>query len=96
MEYAQDLGYPAAWGDPNQLPAYSHSANQTWKAIGLPSPRPGVGGLPCELVHGSVGMGLEGSCTANAGMRGLTALVKALGIYLPVTANPARVSTQCD
>ncbi|KDR84996.1 hypothetical protein GALMADRAFT_309287 [Galerina marginata CBS 339.88] len=83
---AMDLGYPALWGDPTVLPAYGGSvANETWKVLGIRS-RPGVGGLPCEVLHGKVGssLGLTESCTANACLRAMTGFTEALAIYLPV------------
>jgi len=45
-----------------------------------------VGGIPCEVVHGRVGQrfGLSSSCTTNAFLRGVTAFIKAVAIYLPV------------
>lgn len=84
--YASDLGYPAAWGSPLALPsAGGRKADITWNQLGVKN-RPGVGGLPCELVHGGVGskIGLAGSCTANAGLRAAKALSQSMAIYLPV------------
>jgi hypothetical protein len=83
----QKLGFPASWSDPSVLPAYGGSiANAVWKSIGVHS-RPGVGGLPCEIVHGKIGLssGLQQSCAANTGLRILKAFLKALVIYLPVS-----------
>ena len=83
----QKLGFPASWSDPSILPAYGGSiADEVWKSIGVHS-RPGVGGLPCEVVHGKTGMslGLQQSCTANTGIRVLKAFLEALVIYLPVS-----------
>ena len=78
---SQDLGYPIKWGDPTLLPAYGgYVASATWKAFGVPR-RGSVGGLPCEIVHGSV---TGGSCTANVAIRGLHAFLEALALYLPV------------
>ncbi len=80
--FAQDLGYPPSWGDATLLPAKGGpAATAVWKKIGVPG-RDGLGGIPCELVHGGV---KGGSCTANAGIRGLNALIKAVAIYLPVS-----------
>lgn len=80
-----DLGYPAAWGDPRKLPAYGGSAaDKTWKDLAVPN-RHGVGGLPCEIIHGSV---TGNSCTANAAIRGLHAFAEAAAIYLPVHVVP--------
>ncbi|KAK7058968.1 hypothetical protein VNI00_001592 [Paramarasmius palmivorus] len=82
--YAKDLGYPASWGDPGTLPASGLDATRTWKELGVVG-RDGIGGLPCELVHGGEGqaLGLASSCTANSGIRGAKAFVEALLIYLP-------------
>ncbi|RXW22947.1 hypothetical protein EST38_g2910 [Candolleomyces aberdarensis] len=85
-EYVRDLGYPASWGDLNDLPAYGGAiANAAWKKLGIPN-RSGVGGLPCEVVHGPIGksLGLQSSCHANAGLRGIRAFGQALFIYVPV------------
>ena len=78
---SQDLGYPTQWGDPKLLPAYGgYSASAVWQALGVHR-RGHVGGLPCEIVHGSV---TGGSCTANVAIRGLHAFLEALALYLPV------------
>lgn len=77
-----DLGYPSAWGDISRIPAFGGvKAADAWKAIGVPT-RDGLGGIPCELVHGGV---TGSSCTANAVIRGAHAFVEALAIYLPVS-----------
>ncbi|OSX67574.1 hypothetical protein POSPLADRAFT_1064166 [Postia placenta MAD-698-R-SB12] len=79
--HARDLGYPSMWGDVAQLPAYGgKEASAAWKRLGV-SGRAGVGGIPCELVHGSV---TGGSCTANTMIRGAEAFAEAFAIYLPV------------
>lgn len=79
--YSRDLGYPAAWGDPAQLPAYGGAkATKVWKALSVTG-RDGLGGIPCELVHGRV---TGGSCTANAGIRGAQAFAEGVLLYLPV------------
>lgn len=79
---AQDHGYPAAWGDISRIPAYGGpSASAAWKALGIKS-RHGLGGLPCELVHGTVA---GSSCTTNALLRFVYAFVEAVAIYLPVS-----------
>lgn len=83
----QKLGFPASWSDPSVLPAYGgFISNAVWKSIGVQS-RPGVGGLPCEIVHGNTGvsLGLQQSCAANTGLRALKAFLEALVIYLPVS-----------
>jgi hypothetical protein len=85
--FSKELGYNASWGDPAALPAYGGAmADAAWRSLGVKT-RPGVGGLPCELVHGGVGsnLGLEGSCTANSSLRGLKAFAEAIAIYLPVS-----------
>ncbi|ETW87224.1 hypothetical protein HETIRDRAFT_431632 [Heterobasidion irregulare TC 32-1] len=77
---SQDLGYPASWGTPLSVPAYGGSmANASWKALGV-SGRDGVGGVPCEIIHGTGGV----SCTGNAIFRAQHAFLKAVAIYLPV------------
>ncbi|RPD82545.1 hypothetical protein L226DRAFT_607652 [Lentinus tigrinus ALCF2SS1-7] len=83
--FSQTLGYPAAWGDPAQLPAYGGpAADRMWQKIGVAN-RTGRGGIPCELVHGGV---TGGSCTANAGIRGIQAFAEAVALYLPVHVLP--------
>ena len=80
---AQDLGYPAAWGDISRVPAYGAGGAATaaaWSTLGVKN-RDGLGGIPCELVHGGLG---GGSCTANAAIRGAQAFAEAIAIYLPV------------
>ncbi|KAJ6575120.1 hypothetical protein B0H19DRAFT_935207 [Mycena capillaripes] len=91
--YARDLGHPAAWGDPSILPAYGGSqADKVWTQLGVT--RSGVGGLPCQLVHGDVGLslGLEQSCTANVGLRGIKVFLEAVAIYFPVQFLPVLLS----
>ena len=88
MTFAQDLGYPASWGDSSLLPPFGGEiANERWKALGV-SGRESVGGLPCEIVHGGVGKMLSGggSCVANAVERGTIGFLQAMLIYLPVSA----------
>lgn len=87
---AQDLGHPASWGDPSKLPAYGGTvANAAWKQLGVTS-RHGVGGLPCETLHGglSVRWGLGDGCTANASIRFALAFAEAIALYLPVSFLP--------
>lgn len=91
--FAKEMGYNTLWGDPSALPAYGGAtANAAWKALGVNN-RSGVGGLPCELVHGNVGstLGLQGSCTANASLRAGKAFLEAIAIYLPVS-RPGRMN----
>ena len=95
---ARDLGLPAAWGDPTVVPAYGGSiANEAWKKLGLFN-RPGVGGIPCEILHGEVGssLGLTSSCTANASLRVFKGFTEALAIYLPVSKPSVPPSTNED
>ncbi|KAH9004027.1 hypothetical protein EDB86DRAFT_2122887 [Lactarius hatsudake] len=85
---SRDLGYPAQWGDPKILPAYGgYAANAIWKPLGVHG-RGSVGGLPCEIVHGSV---TGGSCTGNVTIRGVHAFLEALALYLPVHVLPILV-----
>ena len=87
VHLAEELGYSPSWGDPTLLPAYGGDfANEAWKRLGV-SGRSGIGGLPCELVHGGIGarFGLHRSCIANAAIRAIHAFAEALVIYLPVS-----------
>ncbi|KAH9954422.1 hypothetical protein BC827DRAFT_1143868 [Russula dissimulans] len=82
---SKDLGYPAQWGDPSLLPAYGgNAASAVWNILGVRGRGP-VGGLPCEIVHGSV---TGGSCTANFVIRGLHAFLEGLALYVPVHVLP--------
>ena len=79
---SKDLGYPAQWGDPSLVPAYGgNAASAVWNILGVRGRGP-VGGLPCEIVHGSV---TGGSCTANFAIRGLHAFLEGLALYVPVS-----------
>ncbi|KAJ3975356.1 hypothetical protein EV361DRAFT_792548 [Lentinula raphanica] len=92
--YAKDLGYPSSWGDPSRLPAFGGpSAENVWKVLGVTG-REGLGGVPCELVHGGVGsnMSLAGSCTANSGIRGAKAFFEAVLLYLPAHFLPVLIT----
>jgi len=81
---SQDLGYPASWGDANRLPAYGGTtADIAWRSLGVHG-RNGVGGLPCEIIHGTMA---GRSCTKNMALRGLYAFLEALAIYMPVCVN---------
>lgn len=83
---SQELGHPAAWGDPALVPAYGGpKATASWRALGVTG-RDGVGGIPCEIVHGKMrGLGaVGGSCTRNVGVRAAYAFVEALAVYTPV------------
>lgn len=88
ISHAQDLGYPAAWGDPARLPVTGGpNADRIWQELGVTS-RPGRGGLPCELVHGDL---MTSSCAENAGTRWIKAFIKAFLIYLPVHTIPTLI-----
>ena len=85
--FSKELGYNTSWGDPTALPAYGGAAaDAVWSSLGVKN-RLGVGGLPCELVHGGVGsnFGLDSSCAANSSLRGLKAFLEAIAIYLPAS-----------
>lgn len=95
QSYVEELGYPKSWGDPLTLPANGGpSASAIWKKLGVNS-RPGVGGIPCELVHAEVGssLGLSHSCLANAALRGGKAFLEALAIYIPVRLRSSTFAT---
>jgi hypothetical protein len=81
VEFTKDLGYPASWGDFSVIPAYGVDATQIWRKLGVEG-RDGIGGVPCELVHGGNGAG--NSCRKNISIRGRKAWLAALLIYLPV------------
>lgn len=87
---AEDLGYPPAWGRTTIVPPKGgKQANEVWKQLGVEG-RNGIGGLPCELVHGGVGGnfiegGVGGSCSANAAVRGAMGFIEGLAIYAPVS-----------
>ncbi|KAH8120331.1 hypothetical protein DFH11DRAFT_54684 [Phellopilus nigrolimitatus] len=86
---AEGLGYASAWADPLQLPPIGgRQADKTWELLGVKG-RAGVGGLPCEIVHGNVGSwlvpgGVGGNCFANVLARGAMGFFEALAIYAPV------------
>ena len=80
-DLAGDLGYPRAWGNPAQDPAYGGaSAAAQWKRLGLTT-RP-TGGIPCAIVHGTV---TGHSCTKNFTLRAIYAFLEAVALYLPVS-----------
>jgi len=81
VEFAEDLGYPASWGDMTVVPAYGTDATPIWRKLGVDG-RDGIGGIPCELVHGGNGAG--NSCRKNINIRGQKAWLTAILIYLPV------------
>jgi hypothetical protein len=85
---ATELGLPASWGDPSCLPARGSEWNNAtvWRGLGVKG-RNGLGGVPCDLVHGGVGRQYalpDNSCAVNAGVRLWNAFMSALLIYLPV------------
>ncbi|PAV22387.1 integral membrane [Pyrrhoderma noxium] len=93
---ATELGYPPAWGDTMLVPSSGRNADKMWKALGL-SDREGIGGIPCQLVHGNVGStlikgGAGASCTANALIRGALGFLEAIAIYAPVHFLPILLS----
>ena len=81
VEFANNLGYPASWGDLSVVPAYGTDATLIWRKLGVKG-RNGIGGIPCELVHGGNGAG--SSCRKNISIRGRKAWLAATLIYLPV------------
>jgi len=86
MDVAQDLGQPRSWGDMSQIPAFGGTfANEAWKKLGVLS-RANVGGFPCEMVHGGLGLkwGFGTGCTGNAAIRFALAFVEAMALYFPV------------
>lgn len=90
---ARSLGLPSILGDPEAVPAYGgKAATAAWRKLSVFT-RDGLGGVPCELLHGQVGsgLGLQSSCTANGILRLLTGFEKALAIYLPVSFQYTRL-----
>jgi len=81
VEFTKDLGYPASWGDFSVVPAHGTNATPVWRKLGVTG-RDGIGGIPCELVHGGNGAG--NSCRKNLSIRGQNAWLAAILIYLPV------------
>jgi hypothetical protein len=82
---ATSMGLPRGWGDPQFLPARSGPvADVAWKKLNVKS-RPGVGGLPCDLVHGKT---VGPSCSSNTIRRASQAFLQALLIYAPVHTLP--------
>ena len=63
------------------------NATPVWRELGVKG-RDGVGGIPCELVHGGNGSG--NSCWKNISIRGRKAWLAALLIYLPVLSLSSR------
>ncbi|EIM83307.1 uncharacterized protein STEHIDRAFT_141118 [Stereum hirsutum FP-91666 SS1] len=87
---SQELGHSTSWGDPSLVPAYGGpKATEAWRALCV-SGRNGVGGVPCEIVHGKMrGLGaVGGSCTRNVAVRTAYAFVEALALYTPVHILP--------
>ena len=85
LEFTKYLGYPASWGDFSVVPAYGTDATSIWRKLGVKG-RDGIGGIPCELVHGGNGAG--NSCKKNISIRGQKAWLAALLIYIPVLFYP--------
>jgi hypothetical protein len=83
------LGLPTTWGDPAILPASGgDSANRVWAQLGVIN-RTGVGGLPCELVHGRTH---TSSCAINAFTRFRKSFLRGVFLYLPVHLIPRLLS----
>lgn len=88
-DMAEGLGYPPTWGDTLVLPPRGGpDADKIWAQLGVHN-RSGLGGLPCEIVHGGVastylGHRFGGSCTMNALSRGVMGFMEALLLYTPV------------
>ncbi|KAI0322335.1 hypothetical protein OF83DRAFT_1228265 [Amylostereum chailletii] len=83
-ELSKSLGYPYAWGDPRSVPAYGGPATTAqWRALGVTG-RDGVGGIPCEIIHGSVA---GSSCATNIALRAFHAFLQAVAIYLPANVH---------
>lgn len=91
--FSKDLGYPASWGDFSIIPAYGINATPIWRELGVKG-RDGVGGIPCELVHGDNGSG--NSCWKNINIRGRKAWLAALSIYLPAHLLPSMIKRPRD
>lgn len=84
---AQELSLPTAVADPIAVPAFGGvAATAIWNQMGVH--RHGVGGVPCQMVHGTMAtnMGLGTDCFSNAGARFLTGFMQALPIYLSVSS----------
>ncbi|KAF9652019.1 hypothetical protein BDM02DRAFT_325454 [Thelephora ganbajun] len=92
-EFATDLGYPALWGDLSVVPAYGTDATSTWRKLGVEG-RDGIGGIPCELVHGGNGAG--NSCRKNVSIRGRKAWLTAILTYLPAYLLPVIIKRPRD
>ena len=92
VEFAEGLGYPATWGDLGVVPAYGTDATLIWRKLGVEG-RDGIGGIPCELVHGGNGAG--SSCGKNISIRGQKAWLAATLIYLPVLFRRFLLSGTC-
>lgn len=85
VKFTEDLGYPASWGDFGVVSAYGTDATPIWRKLGVEG-RDGIGGIPCELVHGGNGAG--NSCGKNISIRGQRAWLAATLVYLPVRFSP--------
>ncbi len=84
------VGIPTSWGDPTIIPAYGgDTANKVWAQLGVMS-RAGVGGLPCELVHGSTH---TSSCALNAIIRFQRSFFRCVFLYLPIHLIPRLLSS---
>lgn len=89
-ELCERLGVPATWGDPTIIPAFGgETANKVWLQLGVTN-RAGVGGLPCELVHGGTH---TSSCALNAFIRFRKSFFRCLPLYLPIHLIPRLLSS---
>lgn len=83
------LGVPTTWGDPTIIPAFGgDTANKVWAQLGVIN-RAGVGGLPCQLVHGWT---KTSSCALNAFIRFRKSFFRCILLYLPIHLIPRLLS----
>jgi len=88
-ELCERLTVPTTWGDPTIIPALGgDTANKVWAELGVIS-RAGVGGLPCELVHGWTH---TSSCALNAFTRFRKSFFRCAFLYLPIHLIPRLLS----
>ena len=84
------LGVPTTWGDPTIIPDFGgDTANKVWAQLGVIN-RAGVGGLPCELVHGWTN---TSSCALNALTRFRKSFFRCILLYLPIHLIPRLLSS---
>ena len=83
------LGLPTTWGDPTIIPAFGgDTADKIWARLGVIN-RAGVGGLPCDLVHGWTH---TSSCVLNAFARFRKSFFRCIFLYLPIHLIPRLLS----